>query len=130
MKSAEELTTRIEEHARNWSARDADAVAAFYAEDTVSAINGGEVMKGRPALREMAAGFMHDFPDLTIRCEAAHVAGRAGLFMWTLEGTHKDTGNFVHLPGWEELEFTEDGLIAVSRGRFDAEDYDRQVAGR
>ena len=125
----EEMVARIRRHAESWSSGDAEAVAGFYAEDTVSAHNGGEPIVGRSAILEMVRSFMRDVPDLNLKCDDARAVGRNGLMVWTLEGTYASTGNAVSLPGWEEMEFTENGLIAASRGRYDNDDYERQTNG-
>lgn len=129
MFSDKEMVARIRQHAQNWSSGDAEAVAGFYAEDTVSAHNGGEPIVGRSSILEMVKSFMGDVPDLHLKCDHARAVGRTGLMVWTLEGTYHATGNPVSLPGWEEMEFTEGGLIAVSRGRYDNADYERQANG-
>ena len=129
MFSDDEMVARIRCHTENWSSGNADSVAGFYSEKAVSAHNGGEPIVGRAAILEMVKSFMSDVPDLRLKCDDAQVVGRNGLMVWTLEGTFKATGNLVSLPGWEEMEFTEDGLIAASRGRYDNDDYERQANG-
>lgn len=124
-----EMERRAAAYAKAWSSNDPEGVASFYAEDGEIAINGGEALKGRAAIAEMAAGFYAEFPDLVVHLDECRVAGRNALFAWTLEGHHAETGNHVKVPGWEEWELTEGGEVAVSRGRFDAEEYDRQVKG-
>jgi hypothetical protein len=54
-------------------------------------------------------------------------AGDNAIFVWTLEGTHSETGNFVKVGGWEEWLLSEDLLVRTSLGRYDAVEYDRQV---
>ena len=123
----DEMTARIKSHAARWSSGDAEGVAGFYAEDTSSAHNDGDPLVGRAAILEMVKGFMGDIPDLFLRCDEARASGRNGLMVWTLVGTHKASGRPVSLPGWEEMVFSEDGLIAQSRGRYDNDDYERQI---
>ena len=129
MISTQEMTERTYAYAKAWSSNDPEGVASFYAEDGEIRINGGDLIKGRAAVAEMAAGFYAEFPDLVVHCDDCRIAGQNALFSWTLEGHHSETGNYVKVPGWEEWELTDDGLVAVSRGRFDAAEYDRQVAG-
>ena len=123
------MKDRAVAYAEAWSSNDPQGVASYFAEDGEISINGGDTLKGRVAIAEMAAGFYAEFPDLKVHCDECRVAGTNALFSWTLEGHHSETGNFVKVPGWEEWELTDDGQVAVSRGRFDAEEYDRQVKG-
>ena len=129
MISASEMATKAAAYAMAWSSNDPEGVASFYAPDGVIVINGGDALVGRAAIAEMAAGFYAEFPDLVVHLDEFRCAGQNALFSWTLEGTHSDTGNRVKVPGWEEWELTDAGEVAVSRGRFDAGEYDRQVQG-
>lgn len=129
MISETDMAERARAYAKAWSSNDPEGVASFYASDGVISINGGDPLAGRTAIAEMASGFYAEFPDLTVHLDEFRYAGANALFAWTLEGTHSGTGNHVKVPGWEEWELTEDGEVAVSRGRFDAAEYDRQVQG-
>jgi len=129
MISATDMAARAAAYSKAWSSNDAGGVASFYATDGVISINGGEPLVGRAAIAEMAAGFYAEFPDLIVHLDEFRCAGENALFIWTLEGTHSETGNHVKVPGWEEWQLTEAGEVAVSRGRFDAAEYDRQVQG-
>lgn len=115
------------DYAAAWSAKSPEAVAAFFAEDGQIVINRGDVLKGRPALREMAAGFYAAYPDLVVRCDDIRGAGSHAVFAWTFEGHHAETGNRVVVRGWEEWELDDSGKIASSQGWFDAEDEARQI---
>lgn len=111
-----------------WSSQSPEGVAAFYAPDGKIAINGGDELAGRAAIAEMAAGFYAEFPDLIVHLDDVRAAGNQAIFTWTLQGTHSATGNKVKVPGWEEWTLSDDCLVAASLGRFDAAEYDRQVA--
>ena len=91
-------------YAEAWSSLNPDSVAAFYASDGTISINGGEILRGRTAISEMAAGFFAEFPDLQVYCDDARGAGPHAIFVWTLEGHHVDTKNHVKIGGWEEWE--------------------------
>lgn len=129
MLTPHQMTERARAYARAWSSNDPEGVAGFYAPDGEIAINGGDTLKGRDAIAQMAAGFYAEFPDLVVHCDDFRCAGPNALFAWTLEGHHAQTGNYVRVPGWEEWELNDKGEVAVSRGRFDTLDYDAQVAG-
>lgn len=111
-----------------WNTGNPDAVAAFFAADGAIIINKGSPWQGRAGVAQMAAGFFADIPDLSLRCDGARRAGKHLVYMWTFTGTHAATGNAVSVPGWEEWDLDASGLITLSRGWFDAEDYARQTA--
>lgn len=113
-----------------WTSRKPDAVAGFYADDGQIVINDGEPHVGNEAIAAMAAGFYAEFPDLVVHCDLPRLAGNKGIFVWTLEGHHAETGNFVRVGGWEEWELDANMKVIRSRGWFDASEYDRQVIGR
>lgn len=117
-----------ERYTEAWCSGDPEAVASFYAETGRIAINDGAPSVGRAAIAEMARGFFGEFPDLVVRMDEVRTAGRNALYAWTLEGTHSGTGKRVKVPGWEEWSLSDDVLVSVSRGRFDAAEYERQVA--
>ena len=112
-----------------WNSGDPARVADHYAPGRGITINRGEEQFGRDAMLAMAGGFMAAFPDLKITRDFFRLAGDRAVFGWTLEGRHAETNNPVKASGWEEWELDDDCLITNSLGWFDAEDYDRQVAG-
>lgn len=117
-------------YAEAWTSRNPDAVAGFYASDGQIVINSGEPHIGTEAIAAMAGGFYAEFPDLVVHCDLPRLAGNQGIFVWTLEGHHAETGNFVRVGGWEEWELDANMKVIRSRGWFDASEYDRQVIGR
>jgi uncharacterized protein (TIGR02246 family) len=116
-------------YAMAWCSGAPDAVALYYAEDGEISVNRGETSRGRAAIAEMAAGFYAEFPDLVVLCDEVRVSGNHAVFVWTLEGHHAQTKNFVRVGGWEEWELGDELKIKSSRGWFDAADYDAQIAG-
>jgi uncharacterized protein (TIGR02246 family) len=124
----EQIHRMAENYAKAWSARAPEAVASFYEEAGRLSINDGEPIVGRAAIAELAQGFYRDFPDLIVHLDDIRTAGHNAVFLWTLEGTHSETGKYVKLGGWEEWVVSDDILVAESRGRFDAVEYDRQMA--
>ena len=115
-------------YAEAWTSHAPDAVASFYEPDGRIRINRGEPLVGRSAIADMAKGFYSAFPDLVVRMDDVRKAGGNAIFVWTLEGTHSETGNFVKVGGWEEWLLSEDLLVRASLGRYDAVEYERQVA--
>lgn len=129
MMNTHDIARFAADYADAWSSGSAAAVAGFYAEDGQIVINRGDVLKGRAAIEEMASGFFAEFPGLTVACDGVRAGGDHAIFLWTLTGTHAETGNSVSVEGWEEWDLAR-GKIAASLGWFDAVEYDRQVAGR
>jgi len=115
-----------------WCSHDPNSVASFYADDGRIVINEGEPSEGRSAVAEMARGFFNGFPDLVVRMDGIRTSGMYCVYLWTLEGTNSGpdgTGNRVEISGWEYWRLTADGLVPESKGHFDAEDFERQLAG-
>jgi hypothetical protein len=96
-------------------------------------VNEGRPAVGRRAIQEIAQSFMTAFPDLRVVLNELVVQDGSGdhaEYHWTLIGTNTgpgSTGNRVHIRGVEHWQFGADGLIAVSRGEFDAAEYQRQI---
>ncbi|MEM7177138.1 MAG: nuclear transport factor 2 family protein [Pseudomonadota bacterium] len=110
-----------------WNSKSAEAVASFYAEDGAIVINNGEPWQGRERVRDMAAGFYADVPDLTLTCDYVRCAGSHVIFAWTFTGHDANTGKPLKISGWEEWDLDDDLKVKASRGWFDAEDYARQA---
>ena len=115
-------------YAAAWSSQSPEAVASFFEEQGTISINGGDAIVGRAAIAEMAKGFYSEFPGLVVHLDEIRTAGSNAIFLWTLEGRHSETGNAVKVAGWEEWTLSDDVLVSASLGRFDAVEYDRQVA--
>lgn len=111
-----------------WNTGRPEAVAEFFAPDGRIIINGGAPWTGRAGVAEMASGFFADVPDLSLACDGVRTAGIHGLYLWTFTGTHAATQNPLRVVGWEEWDLDDAGLVRLSRGWFDAEDYARQTA--
>ncbi|MCZ6590791.1 MAG: SgcJ/EcaC family oxidoreductase [Alphaproteobacteria bacterium] len=112
-----------------WNSGSPEAIAEFYAKDGRIVINRGEPWKGCTGIAEMAAGFFADVPDLALVCDKVRCAGDHVVFLWTFTGTHSGTQNSLNISGWEEWDLDEDLKVKASRGWFDANDYERQIAG-
>ncbi len=127
--SIETARTLADAHCAAWTARDANTVAARYAEVTTFGMNGGDPMTTRDEIAEMAAGFMAEFPDLRLVCDHVLVAERHMVYAWTFTGRHLETGNAVQFSGWEEWDLDDDLRVTKSLGWYDVADYERQVTG-
>jgi steroid delta-isomerase-like uncharacterized protein len=110
-----------------WCSQDAASVAMFFGEDGGLTINGGASAIGREAIMEVVRGFMDVFPDLEVIMDDLHAAPEAAVYAWRLKGTHRDTGQKVHIGGIEVWQIDADGLIANSNSYFDTGAYDDQV---
>lgn len=115
-------------YAAAWSSHDPNLVADMFSEDACLSVNRGEAIVGRSAIVALVTGFYDEFPDLVVSKNEVRLAGDHAVFLWTLEGTHRASGNRVVLNGWEEWELGEDMKIKASSGWFDAEEYERQLA--
>jgi hypothetical protein len=65
-----------------------------------------------------------------VRIDGLEARGERAVYRWTLTGTNTSpggTGKRVHISGFEEWRIGADGLIAESRERFDAGEYQRQI---
>ena len=112
-----------------WNSKSAEAVASFFAPDGEIIINRGEPWSGRARVRDMAAGFYADVPDLSLTCDEVRCSGNHVVYVWTFTGHDATTGRPLNIRGWEEWELGEDLKVMASRGWFDAEDYARQAGG-
>jgi hypothetical protein len=73
---------------------------------------------------------MTTFPDMVVTMDSVGLGQGHAIYRWTLTGTNTGpggTGKAVRISGYEEWSFGTDGLIAESKGHFDAADYQRQL---
>ena len=120
-------------YAAAWCSQHAASVAAFFAPTGSLKVNDAAPAVGRPAITAEAQGFMTAFPDMRVIMDGVTAADDRFIFHWTLVGTNTGpggTGNAVRISGSESWRIGDDGLIADSLGRFDAEEYRRQIEGR
>jgi len=120
------LTEFATRYAKAWCSQNPESVAAFFAENASLTVNGGPPT---PPL-QIARGFMRDFPDMIVTFDKLEPHGDQTEFHWTLTGTNtgpSGTGNKVRINGYELWKIDKDGLIAESKGHFDAAEYDRQL---
>jgi hypothetical protein len=113
-----------------WCSQSPASVAEFFAEGGSLKINDGEPSVGRVAITAAAQSFMTVLPDMVVAMDGVKLDGAHAVYRWTLTGTNTGpggTGNAVHISGYEEWTFTADGLIAESRGHYDAAEYERQL---
>jgi len=134
MTNSHAMTSAIREMARSytsaWCSNDPTGVARHYQPGASLRVNDGEPAVGREKIAEVARGFMTSFPDMEVRMDGL-VAGNGRVFyQWTLTGTNTGpggSGRRVNISGFEEWQIGDDGLIAQSKGYFDAEEYERQL---
>ena len=117
-------------YAKAWCSQNPDSVGAFFAERGAISINNGPPAVGRAAIAKEAQAFMTTFPDMVVTMDEVVRDGEGIKFHWTLTGTNAgpgDTGNKVRISGYELWKIDNNGLIAESKGHFDAADYERQI---
>ena len=113
-----------------WCSRDAASVAACYEENGSLRVNEDAPAIGRDAITQVAQGFMTDFPDLRVIMDDLALKDGGAIYHWTLTGTNKGPGGAcrpVRINGFEVWQIGVGGLIAQSRGHFDASEYRRQL---
>jgi SnoaL-like polyketide cyclase len=113
-----------------WCSQNAASVASFFADRGSLKVNDGTPAVGRAAITVVAQGFMTAFPNLVVKMDGLAVNGSQITYHWTLTGTNTGpggSGQSVRISGAEEWRMGSDGLIAESKGHFDAADYQRQL---
>jgi len=124
---ATEFATR---YAQAWCSQNPESVAAFFAENGSLKVNNDAPAVGRTAIAEVARAFMRDFPDMIVTFDKLEARGDRTAFHWTLIGTNTGPGGSrkrVRISGYELWKIDNEGLIAESRGHFDAAEYERQL---
>ena len=124
--TSDKLTEFARRYAEAWCTRNPEKVGAFYAKNGSISVNGAPPTP----IGEVARGFMRDFPDLVVTFDKLEKTSDAVEFHWTFTGTNTGpggTGNKVRISGYELWKIDNDGLIAESKGHFDAADYERQL---
>jgi uncharacterized protein (TIGR02246 family) len=127
-----ELTDFATRYATAWSSQDPAGFAEFYAENGSLTVNDGAPSVARAAITATARAYMTAFPDMVVRLDSLSRDGDQAIFHWTWTGTNTGpggTGKRVQLSGYERWTMG-DGLIAESKGHFDAAEYQRQVSGQ
>jgi uncharacterized protein (TIGR02246 family) len=116
-----------------WCSHDPASVASFYAPAGALTINDGKPAEGRKAVEEAARGFMTGYPDLVVKFDRLEPRGDRIRYHWTFTGTNSGpggSGNRVQISGYEDWKFGPDGLVADSKGHYDAKDWERQATRR
>lgn len=116
-----------QDYTEAWNSISADAVASFYAEDGEIIINRGDPWSGRDRVRDMAAGFYRDVPDLSLVCDDVRVSQNHVLFLWTFTGHDAITECPLKIHGWEEWDLNNELKVQFSRGWYDANSYAQQT---
>ena len=130
MNDLAKITTFAKRYAEAWCSQNPDNVAAFFAENGSLSVNDGPPAVGRAAIAEEARGFMTTFPDMIVTFDKLEPVAAGTRFHWTLTGTNTGsggTGKRVRISGYELWKIDKDGLIAESKGHFDAAEYERQL---
>src|SRR5438552_18218527 len=125
-----ELNDFASRYAKAWCSQNPESVAAFFAENGSLSVNDGLPAVGRAAIAEEARGFMTTFPDMVVTMDKVVRDEEGTKFHWTLTGTNtgpSGTGKRVRISGEELWKMGNDGLIAESKGHFDAAEYERQL---
>jgi predicted ester cyclase len=125
-----ELEEFAKRYAKAWCSQCPESVASFFAEDGSLSVNDAAPAVGRLAITEVVRGFMTAFPDMVVTMDALLRTPHAAEFHWTFTGINSGpggTGKQVRMSGYEAWQIDADGLIAASKGHFDAAEYERQL---
>ena len=132
MSDLAELKKFAKRYAEAWCSQNPEKVAAFFAERGSISINNGPPAVGRAAVAKEAQAFMTTFPEMVVTMDKVVHDEEGTKFHWTLTGTNTGpggTGKRVRISGYELWNLGNDGLIAESKGHFDAAEYERQLRG-
>lgn len=132
MNDLPQLTGLAERYAGAWCSQNPESVAAFFAENGSLSVNDGVPAIGRAPIAKEAQAFMTTFPDMVVTMDKLVRDEEGTKFHWTLTGTNTGpggTGKRVRIRGYELWKIDNDGLIAESKGHFDAADYEKQLKG-
>lgn len=128
--SAAAIGEMAKAYAAAWSSGDPAAVGAHYAISGWISINGAAPSSGRPAVTEMAAGFMGAFPGMALTLDDLQISGNRVVLSWTLKGANTGpdgTGQNVRISGYEIWRLDADCRVAESHGYFDNAAYAHQL---
>jgi len=117
-------------YAQAWCSQKPEFVSLFFAEAGSLNVNDGKPAIGRNEISKVAESFMTAFPDIIVSMDSLVKTSKGTEFHWTLTGTNtgpNGTGKKVRINGVELWQLDDGGLIKESKGRFDAEEYERQV---
>jgi hypothetical protein len=131
MNDRAELDKFAQRYAKAWCSQNPESVAAFFAERGSISINNGPLAVGRAEIAKEAQAFMTTFPDMIVTFDKLESRPDGTAFHWTLTGTNTGPGGTrkkVRISGYELWKIDNDGLIAESKGHFDAADYGRQLS--
>lgn len=128
--TSDELTRFGQRYAEAWCSQNPVSVAAFFAGNGSLRVNNSPPAVGRAAIAKEAQAFMTTLPDMVVTFDKLEPQPNGTAFHWTLTGTNTGpggTGKRVRISGYELWKIDNDGLIAESKGHFDAADYEKQL---
>jgi uncharacterized protein (TIGR02246 family) len=132
MNVSAELEKFAQRYAKAWCSQNPESVAAFFAENGSLSVNDGTPAIGRAAIAKEAQAFMTTFPDMVVTMDKVVHDEEGTKFHWTLTGTNTGPGGIgkrVRISGYELWKIDNKGVIAESKGHFDAAEYERQLKG-
>lgn len=116
---AASIPALFDAYGKAWAERDADRIASFHAVDGIFHLHAGaEPVAGRDAIRDVFAGFLGQFPDLTFTEQEKLLADWGWTVRWTMSGTLAspfDTGSAIAQPGGR-IEVDAVDVITVADG--------------
>jgi len=127
---ADKLRAFAARYTAAWCSQSPESVAAFFSPSGSLSVNDGTPAVGRKEIAELARSFMTVFPDLKVAMNDLRIQPDSTEYHWTLTGTNSGPGGKGHkvqVSGFEKWCIGSDGLIASSRGHFNAAEYQHQL---
>ena len=128
--TSDKLTEFAKRYAQAWCSHSPERIAAFFGENASLKVNDDAPAIGSAAIVEVVRGFLRDLSDMIVTMDDMKLDSDGTKFHWTFTGTNTGpggTGKRVRISGYELWKIDNDGLIAESKGHFDAADYERQL---
>ena len=119
-----------ENYAEAWSSQKPENVASFFSDNGFLYVNNDPPLTGRNEITKFVEGFMMAFPDMKLVMDSLITKSDETQFHWTFTGTNtgpNGKGNRVKFSGVERWIFNKIGLIRVSKGSYDTDEYNRQL---
>lgn len=132
------MTELFDAYGEAWASHDADAIAAFHAEDGIFHLHAdGEPVRGREAIRDTFAGFLAQWPDLDFVEESRQISEWGWVVRWRMSGTlaeagevtdgaEAETGSQFNVDAVDVIEVS-DGLLTAKHTYLDSVTLLRQI---
>jgi steroid delta-isomerase-like uncharacterized protein len=132
------LAELFERYGDAWANHDADAIAAFHAEEGIFHLHAGaEPVQGRDAIRDTFAAFIAQWPDLAFERQHVEFGDWGWVVCWTMSGTlaqplevegaEAGPGARISVDAVDVIHVSADGLLTAKHTYLDALELMRQT---